>query len=230
MSQAKAVNPCAATSKAHFMTPLVTHLLSQSASDFVNIVWPAVKDLPLIGGGQLQPVEASSDAEFAKTLDMLAGIDAWQVLSSPAAMRGLASRIQWGQARNSFTVRIALPSGAETEYHKRIRALDQPELGFLYPHLTVQAYLDQAGGALRSAAVVRTADLFEKARLLVRNRPKLRLDERSKLFGFRQNPDGTEFLYMSWSYLRYEGVLAVENVWGDAQVSAARAATGRQRT
>lgn len=69
------------------MTSPVTRLLSQSASDFVNIVWPAVKGLPLIGGGQLQPVEASSDAEFAKTLDMLAGIDAWQVLTSPAPPR-----------------------------------------------------------------------------------------------------------------------------------------------
>jgi hypothetical protein len=211
------------------MTPLVTQLLSQSASDFVNIVWPVVKELPLIGGGQLQPVEASSDAEFAKTLDMLAGIDAWQVLTSPAAMRGLASRVQWGQAHNSFTVRIALPSGAETEYHKRIRALDQPDQGFLYPHLTVQAYLDQQGGALLSAAVVRTADLFEKARLLVQNRSKLRLDERSKLFGFRQNLDGTEFLYMSWSYLRYEGVLAAENVWVGAEVPTPCAASGCQR-
>lgn len=142
------------------MTPLVNHLLSKSASDFVNIVWPAVKGLPLIGGGQLQPVEVSSDAEFAKTLDMLAGIDAWQVLTSPVAMRGLASRVQWGQARNTFTVRIALPSGAETEYHKRIRALDNQEQGYLYPHLTVQAYIDQVGGTLLSAAVVRTADLF----------------------------------------------------------------------
>lgn len=211
------------------MTPLVTQLLSQSASDFVNIVWPVVKELPLIGGGQLQPVEASSDAEFAKTLDMLAGIDAWQVLSSPMAMRGLASRVQWGQAHNTFTVRIALPSGAETEYHKRIRSLGQREQGFLYPHLTVQAYLDQAGGALLSAAVVRTADLFEKARLLVENRSKLRLDERSRLFGFRQNPDGTEFLYMSWSYLRYEGVLAAENVWGGAEVPTPCAASGCQR-
>jgi len=61
---------------------------------------------------------------------------------------------------------------------------------------------------------VRTADLFEKARLLVENRSKLRLDERSRLFGFRQNPDGTEFLYMSWSYLRHQGVLTAENVWG----------------
>lgn len=90
------------------MTPLVTQLLGQSASDFVNIVWPVVKGLPLIGGGQLQPVEASSDAEFAKTLDMLAGIDAWQVLSSPMAMRGLASRVQWGQAHNTFTVRAGV--------------------------------------------------------------------------------------------------------------------------
>ena len=211
------------------MTSPVPHLLSQSASDFVNIVWPAVKALPLIGGGQLQPVEATSDAEFAKTLDMLAGIDAWQVLTSPAAMRGLASRVQWGPAHNSFTVRIALPSGTETEYHKRIRALDNREQGYLYPHLTVQAYLDQVGGTLLSAAVVRTADLFEKARLLVENRSKLRLDERSRLFGFRQNPDGTEFLYMSWSYLRYEGVLAAENVWGGAEVPTPCAASGCQR-
>lgn len=211
------------------MTPLVTHLLSQSASDFVNIVWPTVKALPLIGGGQLQPVEASSDAEFAKTLDMLAGIDAWQVLASPAAMRDLASRVQWGQAHNSFTVRIALPSGGETEYHKRIRALNQPEQGFLYPQLTVQAYLDQPGGTLLSAAVVRTADLFAKARLLVENRLKLRLDERSTLFGFRKNRDDTEFLYMNWSYLLHEGVLAAENVWGGAEVPIARAASGCQR-
>jgi hypothetical protein len=117
------------------MTPLVTQLLGQSASDFVNIVWPVVKGLPLIGGGQLQPVEASSDAEFAKTLDMLAGIDAWQVLSSPMAMRGLASRVQWGQAHNTFTVRIT-NKGTPTYFRQNKGTPTyflHPNHGFRYP-------------------------------------------------------------------------------------------------
>lgn len=204
------------------MNSVKAGLLRDSAKDFVEIAWPRIKTLPLIGGGELQPVEASSDAEFAKTLDMLAGIDAWQVLTSPGAMRGLASRVQWGHPYNSFTVRVALPSGADTEYHKRIRALENRELGYLYPHLTVQAYLDKRGGKLLSAAVVRTEALFKKARLLVENRGKLRLEERSNLFGFHQHDDGTEFLYMTWPYLLHEGVLHAENAvgWQPAELPA----------
>lgn len=38
------------------MNSEVARLLSDSAKDFANIVWPKIQTLPLIGGGQLQPI------------------------------------------------------------------------------------------------------------------------------------------------------------------------------
>ncbi len=186
-------------------------LLKDSARDFANIVWPAICNFPLVGGGQLVPVEAQTGSELAQALDVLAGIDAWQIHDG-RGMRGLASRVQWGKAHNSFTVRVRSCTGVQTEYHKRLLAMENPQEGYLWPHLTVQAYLDQPGGTLLSVAVIRTDKLFAKAKLLVDNRERLRLEERRDLFGFKSNNDGTEFLYMKWLYLLHERVLDPDNV------------------
>ena len=69
--------------------------LSNSASDFVNIVWPSISSAEGIGGGQIIPVEAVSSNEFASELDVLAGVDAWQIVENNKGVRGIASRVQW---------------------------------------------------------------------------------------------------------------------------------------
>ncbi len=116
-------------------------LFKDSAKDFANIVWPAIRDFPLVGGGEPVPGEAQTGSELAQALDVPAGIDAWQIQNG-YGMRGWASRVQWGAAHNSFTVRVRSRSGVETECHKRLRALEPPQEGYLWPRLTVQVYLD----------------------------------------------------------------------------------------
>lgn len=111
--------------------------LTKSAAAFRDIVWPNIS--AGLGGGDLVPVESVASAGFVKDLDVLAGVDAWQLVR-PSGIRPLASRVQAGWGRmNTFTIRWSLPSGGRTEIDKRIAAIRD---GYLYPAVTVQAYLD----------------------------------------------------------------------------------------
>ena len=128
-----------------------------SGRDLVNVVWPLIG--PLMQGGTLIPVETVTTDRMAKHLDVYAGIDAWQVLPDQT-MRGIASRVRYGRAYNDFTVRALLPSGADTEWQKRLYAHTHPHLGLLTPQWTITAYLDGRGGQLTSAAAVKTESLI----------------------------------------------------------------------
>jgi hypothetical protein len=127
--------------------------LSDSQAAFRDLVWPVIA--VECGGGRIVPVEAVTATDFARELDILSGIDAWQIFpgnGAGEAMRGIASRVQWNQDWPTFTVRRSVRSGGPTEYHKRCAAL---EGGYLSPYLTVQAYI--AGGELLSVGVATTA-------------------------------------------------------------------------
>ncbi|MXV07208.1 MULTISPECIES: hypothetical protein [unclassified Xanthomonas] len=177
------------------------HNLSQSALDFQTRVWPHIASHPRIGGGELHLVEANVDTALARDLDTLAGIDAWQVVGNRIGMRSIASRVQWGQDRRTFSIRYRKPSGAETEYEKRLAAIRHPELGLSYPHLTVQAFLDERGGRVCSVAAITTEHLILQAEKLL-GWGRL-VDGSDRRFGLRRLPDGTEFLYMHWDYLLF---------------------------
>ena len=140
------------------MRTAVKQDLSRSAAAFNDTVWPMIR--AWFGGGRIESVEDVTATGMAKDLDVLAGIDAWHVNGS---VRGIASRIQWGeQSRvfpyNTFTVRMQRESGVETEYSKRLRAIDSSG-GWLYPHITVQAYIDNHRNLL-SVAACKTSDLI----------------------------------------------------------------------
>lgn len=187
--------------------------LSQSAADFQNVVWPVASFFPLIGGGTLRPVEAVATADFKDDLDLLAGIDAWQVDKNIPMMRGLASRVQWGSRWDTFSIRYRLPSGQRTEFEKRLTSIANRDHGHLYPHLTVQAYLDQKGGDLLSCAVVETTALYRIAEQMDKEDIFHNSDE-PEYFGIRRLHDGTEFIYLHWDFLIYHGVLKEENAYG----------------
>lgn len=193
------------------MSTHITQDLSDSARDFRDIVWPAISAVPLVGGGDLRPVEAVAEKDFKDELDLLAGIDAWQIQYMPTAMRGIASRVQWRACHASFSIRTRLPSGNETEFHKRLRAIQNIDNGHLYPHLTIQAYLEQRGGELIAAAAIKTRSLIEAALALVEHREYLENNWNS--YGFITNPDGTEFLYMKWHYLESLGALDKQDIF-----------------
>jgi hypothetical protein len=125
---------------------------------FVEQVWPIIK--PSLDGGDLIPMEGRPDIELMKKLDMSAGIDGWQVHAQ--GMRGIASRVQQGErAYNTFTVRMARKSGTETEYAKRFRAIHNPQRGWIFPTLTIQAYSQTQKGPILSVGITRTVDLID---------------------------------------------------------------------
>lgn len=135
--------------------------LSWSALAFQKVVWPAIKHW--FGGGLCIPVEGVTATPFAKALDTYSGIDAWQ-LDKCLGFRGLASRVQTIAAEQapyaSFTARSSRTSGAETELAKRLRTLAAQPRGFVFPELTIHAYLNPAKDTLRYACAVRSADLY----------------------------------------------------------------------
>ncbi|HVY79875.1 MAG TPA: hypothetical protein VG994_02745 [Steroidobacteraceae bacterium] len=133
----------------------------KSAKAFADIVWPEIRDL--CGGGSVRYVENSAH-ETDRNLDMLAGIDAYQILDGKG-VRGIASRVQKSERSwDTFTIRYERQSAAgfDTEYKKRLAAIrSRGEL--LTPYLAVQAYVSLDWSALHALAVVRVADLFEFA-------------------------------------------------------------------
>ena len=169
------------------MRETVRQDLSRSAAAFRNIVWPQIA--MWFGGGHLETVEAVTASQMAKDLDILAGIDAWHI---DGAVRGIASRIQYGIPYNTFTVRMKRSSGIETEYAKRLQAIESDN-GWLYPHITVQAYIDH--DILLSAAACRTADLIRYIR-----------DNLSsiKMKSATDNGNSAEFAIVTWEDLKQD--------------------------
>lgn len=141
----------------------VLRQLSQSAAAFRNHIWPIIG--PRVGGGELIHVEAVTEKGFKNDLDSLAGIDAWQVIHD-LGIRGIASRVQPtdllnnGKTWETFTIRSKVVSGHETEYAKRLRAVEHPGWGLLCPHLTIHSYMTSNWDKPLAIAAIRTRDLI----------------------------------------------------------------------
>jgi len=152
--------------------------LSKSDTAFVAHVWPAISEA--LGGGRLEKVP------HQHPLDRYGGVDFWQVRDDITVLRGLAVRVQDRRAWDTFTIRKARPSGAGTEWEKRLRARDSAET-WLLPALTIQAYVtDYEAGPLLSVAWMKTADLMWHVR--------------NGLGNDRVNgDDGVIFSYVEWT-------------------------------
>jgi len=130
--------------------------MERSASAFLSIVWPVIS----VHNYKLIQMENVIDSNFAKDLDMRAGIDAW--IKAPRGILGVATRIQiiekgkdpW----DSYTIRHERDTGASTEYVKRWTAIKDD---FLYPQATVQAYLSSWKGPILSVGISLTRDIYK---------------------------------------------------------------------
>lgn len=170
--------------------------MSDSAFDFKRVVWPAISGW--LGGGELIPVESVTDSKFASLLDQRSGIDAWH-LSNEHGIRGIASRVQWTtRPFDTFTIRVRVRSGAPTELHKRAAAISSNG-GWLYPHLTVQAYVsERRTGRLVSVSAIPTSQLIECAQWVVANPQD---DEACRpRYGVRSTSDA-QFAFMRWDWI-----------------------------
>lgn len=172
--------------------------LEASANDFLRVVWPAIG--AKVGGGEIVPVESVADKGMATMLDQRSGIDAWH-LSKDKQVRGIASRVQWGNTPwNSFTVRYARDSGAKTEYEKRKHDINAGA-GWLYPHLTIQAYVSGSkgnGGDLLSVAVIKTKSLIDAC-------DKILDGDVSTQDGGVRRTSNAAFIYANWDWLERSG-------------------------
>lgn len=171
----------------HFETDL-----TRSAALFKDVVWPVIK---CRFGGELVPVESVTDSDMASMIDRRSGIDAWH-LSDSDRIRGIASRVQFGRkAWNTFTVRRSRDTGSQTEYEKRRRDIASNQ-GWLYPHLTVQAFIDDSGeepkflaaAASTTETIIQTCDAIEDGKISPPNG------------GIRRAQNAT-FFWVSWGFL-----------------------------
>jgi len=171
--------------------------LTSSAEAFMRVVWPAIKGR--LGGGEIVPVESVADKGMATMLDQRSGIDAWH-LSTDKQVRGIASRVQWGTPWDTFTVRYSRDSGAKTEYEKRKNDINSSS-GWLYPHLTVQAFI--AGkksecGPLLSVGIIKTRSLIDACDQIVAGNVQ-------KNFGGIRPTGNATFIWAKWSWLKNAG-------------------------
>lgn len=125
--------------------------ISKSNNTFTDVVEPVLLELM---GGEFIVVEGVTDPVYVK-MDLLSGIDILHV--SDKGIRGIASRVQYGKAWDTFTVRTSRESGKETEYAKRQWSIDNE---YIYPYYTLQAYVSN-DDELLSLAVAKTKDVMD---------------------------------------------------------------------
>lgn len=131
--------------------------LDKSTKLWQTLVWPVVRGA--LRGGELLRMEGSPE-KIAYLLDVRAGIDGFQVHDTHG-LRGIASRVQvTSRPYNTFTIRTERESGVDTEYIKRRDAITSQD-GWLYPALTIHAYVKTWDGPLLSAGVAYTSDIIE---------------------------------------------------------------------
>jgi len=188
--------------------------LSDAAYDFNRVVWPAISEG--LGGGYVIPVEMTSMKEWAKQLDLLAGIDLWQVVDNEMGLRGIASRVQWKDSDSycsTFTIRETGPGGraSNTEWQKRQYALVCRDNGIISPYYTVHAYLwkPKREGSLIAVGVVETSRLIRYVMDSIANTGVRGPGKGANCDGVGRNcnpQDGRIFLYSDWREMRRHGV------------------------
>ncbi|MEO6891008.1 MAG: hypothetical protein ABI324_18640 [Ktedonobacteraceae bacterium] len=133
--------------------------LSDTMFDFQRLVLPKITSW--CGNGEFKVIEGQAGDSLAEDFDVWAGIDVIQKMSDLGAIRGIASRIQWGRDYSTFSIRASRSTGTKTELEKRTVALAHLDKGCLFPHITVQAYISQRRvGFLRSVAIAYTQELI----------------------------------------------------------------------
>lgn len=174
----------------------VAEALEKSAKAFDRLVKPHAMRLLR---GEFEIVESVTQSRVAQLLDVLAGIDLW-FFDTERGVMGVANRVQWGdKSWRTFTIRKSRDSGARTEFEKRCEAIQG---GWLYPQLTLQAYVTRDRQRLLSFAIAYTRDIIA---LLERGEGEVRKT------GSAQHGQA-EFYVLGWDTLREHNCKLLEYV------------------
>lgn len=144
-----------------------------------------IKDtiLPKIISGKIHSIENSKN-EILIMLDQFSGID--YIRQDCHGLQGVAARVQWGHAWNTFTIRSKRKTGTETELSKRLFQINN---GYFYPAFTLQAYFDnRTENNLLSIAAIKTKDLY----YLFENKPEI----------FQANKSDNDFVFVKWTKIK----------------------------
>jgi hypothetical protein len=114
-----------------------------------------VSVMPKLLEGEIFSIENANN-EILIMLDQISGVD--MIRRNAIGLQGIAARVQYGRAWNSFTVREKRHTGAKTEMEKRLQQISG---GYFYPAYTLQAYFDNPCDLnLLSIAVIDTVQLY----------------------------------------------------------------------
>ena len=143
-----------------------------------------IKDtiIPKLISGKIYSAENSNN-DIVHLMDVVSGID--YVAENEYGLRGIATRVQWGKAWDTFTIRAKRCSGNGTELEKRLYQIQNE---YLYPTFTLQAYFDnRIDNNLLSVGVIKTKDLYQT----YKDNPSL----------FKSNYSDNEFVFIHWDDL-----------------------------
>lgn len=165
----------------------ILHLLSRYCKDFGE-------------GGKFEVFPKLDGLPAYRYLDQIAGYDGLQIWRS--VMRGFALRVQWERNYRTFTIREDRPSKAITEYDKRMMAVEHSDDGYMFPHWTIQAYMDLPGGSIFSIGLAKTRELYPWIKQIELNGHKF----------YRNRPHNAEetFFSVSWDMYRMSNLFFYE--------------------
>jgi len=165
----------------------------------VNELFPNVqKIIEDILKGKIISIEDIEKDSILKTLDRQSGIDAFHI--SENGIRGIALRIQNINQHNfdTFTIRYSRHNNSKTEYEKRKKTFQtQKEKGYLYPFLTIQAYVNYDTKEVLKISIVKTEQLYN----YIENNLDMILAKQKRTVN-----DGNELIYVTFDQLeKYDG-------------------------
>ena len=140
-----------------------------------------IKDtyLPKVISGTIYTIEAQNN-NILMLLDEKSGID--YIRENDIGLQGIAARVQWGYAWNTFTIRSERYTQTKTELQKRKEAIKK---GYFYPAFTLQAYFDnRKDNNLLSLGIIKTLDLY---RFIEQYPEKI-----------NQNKSDNNFIFIKW--------------------------------
>lgn len=161
------------------------------------------------GPGGLWLMQKDNDS-IERDLDILSGIDVLQRWRN--CLRGVAcrtQRIRPGMVSfRSFTIRIDRPSGVETEFLKRLWALQNKECGPITPYWTMHAYCLEPENKVVSIGLAKTEELYKYIQFR---------EATGRLFPRKSPSNGEEtFLFVDWDIYTKENETNYFYEWPEA--------------
>ena len=124
------------------------------AFKYSSLLMPTLKEI--LKAKEIISLEECKKGSIGHLLDIHCGIDLLCLKEN--GVRGIAMRIQYNHAWNTFTIRKDRATGSQTELKKRNTAIENK---YIYPYYTCQCYFNDLNDKLLSGKVCHTEVLYK---------------------------------------------------------------------